>query len=89
MNFNRVGHREDVLFVIALVVPAIFAGARYFESEHQMTQIARARSQSALIAEGRQAPAQLRLVQVERPAGETLASDAKPAVNRPGIHARK
>jgi uncharacterized membrane protein affecting hemolysin expression len=50
MNFNRRSHREDVLFVIALLVPALFAGARYLESDHQMTQIAQARAQVTLVA---------------------------------------
>ena len=40
MNMNRQSRREDALFVIALLVPAIFAGARYHESNHEMTLIA-------------------------------------------------
>jgi hypothetical protein len=40
MNMNRQSRREDVLFVIALLVPAIFAGARYQESSREMTLIA-------------------------------------------------
>jgi hypothetical protein len=40
MNMNRQSRREDVLFVIALLVPAIFAGARYHESNHEMMLIA-------------------------------------------------
>ena len=44
MKFNRRGYRDDLLFVIALLVPAIFAGARYLESDRQMTEIAQARS---------------------------------------------
>jgi hypothetical protein len=42
MNMNRQSRREDVLFVIALLVPAIFAGARYTESTQQMALVARA-----------------------------------------------
>jgi hypothetical protein len=42
MNMNRQSRLEDVLFVIALLVPAIFAGARYAESSQQMAAIAKA-----------------------------------------------
>jgi hypothetical protein len=42
MNMNRQSRRDDVLFVIALLVPAIFAGARYAESSQQMALIAKA-----------------------------------------------
>ena len=50
MNFNRRSHREDALFVIALLVPAVFAGARYVESDRQIAQIAQARSEAAVVA---------------------------------------
>jgi uncharacterized membrane protein affecting hemolysin expression len=50
MNLNRRSHKEDVLFVLALLVPAIFAGARYIESDHQMTQIAQAQTRATSIA---------------------------------------
>ena len=46
MNMNRRSHREDALFLIALLVPAMFAGARYVESDRQMTQIAQAQVSS-------------------------------------------
>jgi hypothetical protein len=42
MNLNRQSRRDDVLFVIALLVPAIFAGARYTESTQEMALIAKA-----------------------------------------------
>jgi hypothetical protein len=42
MNMNRQSRRDDVLFVIALLVPAIFAGARFTESSQEMALIARA-----------------------------------------------
>lgn len=42
MNTNRRSHREDVLFVLALLVPAFFAGARYVQSDHEMALIAQA-----------------------------------------------
>jgi hypothetical protein len=42
MNMNRQSRREDVLFVIALLVPAIFAGARYADSTREMALIAKA-----------------------------------------------
>lgn len=44
MNTNRRSHREDVLFVLTLLVPAFFAGARYVQSDHEMTLIAQAAS---------------------------------------------
>jgi hypothetical protein len=46
MNFNRQRHREDVLFVIALVIPAVLSMTRYVETQRQITQIARAQSQT-------------------------------------------
>lgn len=56
MNLNRRSHKEDVLFVLALLVPAIFAGARYIESDHQMTQIAQAQTRATAIAVEAPAP---------------------------------
>jgi hypothetical protein len=50
MNMNRRSRTEDALFVIALLVPAIFAGARYVESDRQMTQIAQAQTREASVA---------------------------------------
>ncbi len=57
MNLNRHSYREDVLFVIALLVPAIFATARYFQSDGEMTQIAQAQATS--VAAQSHAPAQV------------------------------
>jgi hypothetical protein len=48
MNLNRRSHREDALFVIALLVPAIFATARYVQSDREMTRIAQAQAASAV-----------------------------------------
>jgi len=59
MNINRRSHFEDALFVIALLVPAFFAGARYADSDRQMTQIAQARSQTSSVAFESHAPAPL------------------------------
>ena len=64
MNFNRRSYREDLLFVIALLVPAVFAGARYFESEAQMTQIAQAQHKTAEVVSAAKAPTNLDLVQL-------------------------
>jgi hypothetical protein len=50
MNLNRRSHKEDALFVIALLVPAIFATARYLESDRQMTQIAQAQTRATSVA---------------------------------------
>ena len=52
MKLHSPNHRDDLLFVIALLLPAVFAAARYLESERQMDQIAQTQSQSApLVAE--------------------------------------
>ena len=66
MNFRRPGCMDDVLFVIALLVPAIFATARYFESDRQMTEIAQAQSQRAAVASANSAQAHLRVASAER-----------------------
>jgi hypothetical protein len=65
MNFNCRSHREDALFVIALLVPALFAGARYIESEHQMTQIAQAQQHTVQVASAKHAPAPVVLAQTQ------------------------
>lgn len=39
MNMNRQSRREDVLFVIALLIPAIVAGARFNESSHETAEL--------------------------------------------------
>ncbi|MBV8210929.1 MAG: hypothetical protein JO133_12800 [Burkholderiaceae bacterium] len=57
MNMNRRSCREDTLFVIALIVPAVFATARYFQSDHEMTRIAQAQAISVAAAD--HAPSQL------------------------------
>jgi len=63
MNLNRRSHREDLLFVIALLLPAVFAGARYFESDAQITQIAQAQHRAVEDVSAAQAPPNLDLVQ--------------------------
>ena len=65
MNFNRSGHRDDFLFVIALLLPALFAGARYVQSDHEMVQIAQAHSRSALAADESLPQARLRIAHVD------------------------
>jgi hypothetical protein len=49
MNMNRQSRRDDVLFVIALLVPAIVAGARYTQSSHEMALIAKAIQASQVV----------------------------------------
>ena len=68
MKFNRRGYRDDLLFVIALLVPAIFAGARYLESDRQMTEIAQAqvKSQSVATAGSEHGRAPVRVAETER-----------------------
>ena len=50
MKFNRHSRFEDVLFVLALLVPAVLSGARYLESDREMTQIAQAAAKSTELA---------------------------------------
>jgi len=58
MNIKRPGRKDTAWFVIALLLPAAFAGADYLESDREMTQIAQAQARRAAVAEnGRMAPA--------------------------------
>lgn len=66
MKFKRSNHRDDLWFVIALLVPVIFAGARYFESDRQMTQIVQARAKES-VASTRPQQAPVRVAETERP----------------------
>lgn len=56
MNFNRRSHLEDALFVITLLVPAVFATVRYIETNRQLEQIAQAQSRSVSVAVDNHAP---------------------------------
>ena len=67
MNFNRSVHLDDFLFVIALLVPAVFAGARYVQADHEITLIAQAQQRSALAADESLRQARLRIASAERP----------------------
>jgi hypothetical protein len=62
MKFNQ-RHFDDWLFVICLLVPLVFATARYFESERTMDQIAQAQEQRRLAAEPKPAPVRLAYAQ--------------------------
>lgn len=53
MNLKSPSRRDDFLFVIALLLPAVFAGVRYFESNREMVQIAQAQSHRGLAASDR------------------------------------
>jgi hypothetical protein len=64
MNFSRPNRREDILFVIALLVPAFFSGARYLETDRQLEQIAHAATHGTVLAAAR-APAPIALAQAE------------------------
>jgi hypothetical protein len=44
MNFNRPRHSEDLMFVIVLLLPAVFAGTRYVGFVREVAHIAQARS---------------------------------------------
>jgi hypothetical protein len=61
MTFNRSGHIDDLLFLIALLLPAVFGGARYLDSDGEMTRIAQAQQQSVLVADDSQAREYLHL----------------------------
>ena len=65
MNYNHRSYRDDLLFVIALLVPAIFSGACYVESERQIVQIEQARSEGAFVAANGGAQARLRVAYVQ------------------------
>jgi hypothetical protein len=43
MNFTRPSQRENLLFVIVLLLPPLVAGARYIESVRQLAHISNAR----------------------------------------------
>jgi hypothetical protein len=64
MNFSRQSRLEDILFVIALMVPAFFSGARYLETDRQLEQIARAGTHATVLA-AVHAPAPIVLAQAE------------------------
>jgi hypothetical protein len=57
MNFSRRSRIEDALFVIALLVPAMVGGARYLQSDREMTLIARAHAPATSVAASAPAPA--------------------------------
>lgn len=61
MNFRNHGYTDDWLFVIALLLPVVFAGTRYFEARHEMVQIAQARSHGAPTAEDSRARTDIHL----------------------------
>ena len=50
MNFSRRSRFEDLLFVVALLVPAVLSGARFVETDREMTQIAQAAAKSTELA---------------------------------------
>jgi hypothetical protein len=56
MNFHRRSHVEDALFVIALLVPAVFGGARYLETDRETTVIAQAHTPAPSVAAAATAP---------------------------------
>ena len=61
MNFKFAPHRDDALFVIALLLPAVFAGVRYVESDREVTQLVQARTQAQLAAAKTHSPVNQRL----------------------------
>jgi hypothetical protein len=67
MKYKHSSHRDDLLFVVALLVPAIFAGARYFESDRQMTQIVQARDKRESVAGTAPERARVRVAETEHP----------------------
>jgi hypothetical protein len=67
MNFKRSGYRDDLLFVIVLLLPAVFAGARYFESDRQMTQIVQTQAKPESVAGTAPEQARVHVAETERP----------------------
>jgi hypothetical protein len=61
MNFNRPGHGDNLLFVVLLLLPSVYVGARYFESERHKDQIAQLQAQRRSVAAGQPAQAELRI----------------------------
>jgi hypothetical protein len=61
MKFNRSTNKDDLLFVIALLLPAVFAGARYVESSREMDLIAAVHPQAQAVARDGHRPERLHL----------------------------
>jgi len=57
MNISRRSRHEDVIFAIALLVPALIAGARLVETDRQIEQIAQAQSPAAIVVVDSDSPA--------------------------------
>lgn len=66
MKFDRSGNKDDWLFVIALLLPAVFAGARFLESDRQMTQIAQAHAKHESVAKNSPVRVPVRVAEAER-----------------------
>jgi hypothetical protein len=56
MNISR-SRIEDVLFVFALMIPALIAGARFVETDRQIEQIAQAQRPAAIVVVDSVSPA--------------------------------
>jgi hypothetical protein len=72
MNFKRRSHLDDVLFVITMLVPAVFAGARYVETDRQITQIAQAQSHPASVAANTRAPSEMVFAKTDSAVSDAL-----------------
>ena len=57
MYNERCTRFDDKLFLVLLIVPAIFAGARYLESKSQMDQIALQNKQQPAVMVAKAPPA--------------------------------
>jgi len=77
MNFRRTRHREDVLFVIALVIPTVLSAVRYFQTERQMMQIVRAQAGITQVAQAAHPTA------AQTRVGSILASNASAKRSEP------
>ena len=67
MNFKLHTRYDDFLFVIALLLPCVFAGARYLESNREVVQVAQAQSRHAVVAHEQQGSAQVRVARADNP----------------------
>jgi len=50
MNFKRRSPCEDLLFAIVLLLPPVFAGTHYVESDGRLFRISQARSEATSVA---------------------------------------
>jgi hypothetical protein len=60
MKFSR-WSQDDLLFVITILLPVVFAALRYAESDREMDRIARAQAPATGVVDGKKKAQDLRL----------------------------